>query len=158
MSHSMVVGYDGSACSQDALAAAVEVAGGASDAEIIVVYCHEIPAGLACELDPTCAAAHELREFERHIQQEVEPMLAAAAERVRRAGIKAETVLAWDDPCDALGRVATEHGCAAIVVGSHGEGALAGTLSRSPCYRLLHHSPVPVMVVPRRESRRAGTA
>ena len=148
MAQSIVVGYDGSACSRDALAAAVDLAAGATDGEVVVVYCHEIPAGLSCELDPACAAAKELRDFERHIEQDIEPMLAEAAEYARVRGVRAETLVAWDDCVTALERVALERSAAAIVVGSHGEGAVSGLLHRSPCYRLVHSSPLPVMIVP----------
>ncbi len=37
-----------------------------------------------------------------------------------------------------------------IVVGSHGESALSGALSRNTPYELLHRSSIPVMVVPHR--------
>jgi nucleotide-binding universal stress UspA family protein len=156
MAQSIVVGYDGSACSRDALAAAVELAAGAPDSRLVVVYCHEIPAGLSCELDPACPAAKELRDFERHIEQDVEPILAEAAEYAREAGVRVETLVAWDDCVAALRRVALERHAAAIVVGSHGEGAVSGMLHRSPCYRLVHDSPLPVLVVPRRAE--AGVA
>ena len=151
MAQPIVVGYDGSACSRDALAAAVDIAAGATDGEVVVVYCHEIPAGLSCELDPACAAAKELRDFERHIEQDIEPVLAEAAEYARVRGVRAETLVAWDDCVAALERVALEHGAAAIVVGSHGEGAVGALLHRSPCYRLVHSSPLPVMIVPHRK-------
>ncbi len=37
-----------------------------------------------------------------------------------------------------------------IVVGSHGAGALRGIVLGSTPYKLLHHSRVPVLVVPHR--------
>lgn len=148
MTVSIVVGYDGSACSRDALAAAVGLASGAADGEVIVVYCHEIPAGLSCDLDPGCPAAKELRDFERHVQRDIEPMLDEAAGWARDAGVRAESELAWDDPVAALPRVAAERGASIIVVGSHNEGAVSGMFRRSPCYRLVHRSPLPVLIVP----------
>jgi nucleotide-binding universal stress UspA family protein len=157
MAQSIVVGYDGSACSRDALAAAVDLAAGATDGEVIVVYCHEIPAGLSCELDPACAAAKELRDFERHIEQDIEPMLEEAAGYAREAGVRAETEVAWDDLVAALPRVAMKRGARVIVVGSHSEGAVSGMLRRSPCYRLVHSSPLPVLIVPHHKEALAAS-
>ena len=77
-------------------------------------------------------------------------MLSRAAERVRAAGIETEVVLVWDDPARALETVAHERGSHVIVVGSHGEGPIAGALGRHTPFELLHHSDVPVLVVPYR--------
>jgi nucleotide-binding universal stress UspA family protein len=77
-------------------------------------------------------------------------MLRHAADRVRAAGVHPEVVLVWDDPVRALEVVAREHGSHVIVVGSHGRGPLAGALGRHTPFELLHHSNVPVLVVPHR--------
>jgi nucleotide-binding universal stress UspA family protein len=150
MSHPIVLGYDGTTCATAALDEAVELARGRRRGEIVVVYCHEPPPGLSCQLDPTCAAAKELRDYERGIEEEVKPMLDAAADRIRAAGVGSEVLMIWDEPARALPRIAEERGSHCIVVGSHGEGPLAGVLHRCTCYQLLHRSDVPVMVVPHR--------
>ena len=80
MSHTIVLGYDGSPCSTAALDEAVALAHGLGHSEVVIVYCHEPPPGLSCELDPACAAAKELRDYERGVEKDVEPMLHAAAE------------------------------------------------------------------------------
>jgi len=150
MSHPVVLGYDGSACSAAALDQAVDLLRDMHDATLLLVYCHEPPPGLSCPLDRGCAAARELRDYERRIEQEVEPLLHRAAERVREAGVDTEVLLVWDDPVRALERVAHERGSHVIVVGSHGEGPIAGALGRHTPFELLHRSDVPVMVVPLR--------
>ncbi len=38
-----------------------------------------------------------------------------------------------------------------IVIGSHGEDALSGAILGSPAHRIVHRSPVPVLVVPLRQ-------
>ena len=150
MSHPIVLGYDGTKCATAALDEAVELARERRRGEIVVVYCHEPPPGLSCQLDPTCAAAKELRDYERGIEEEVKPMLNAAAERIRAAGVGSEVLMVWDEPARALPRVAEERGSHVIVVGSHGEGPIAGALGRHTPFELLHRSHVPVMVVPHR--------
>jgi nucleotide-binding universal stress UspA family protein len=150
MRHPIVLGYDGSECSSEALDEAIELARDTAGAEVVLVYCHEPPAGLSCALDPGCAAAKELRDYERRVESEVQPMLQHAAERARAAGVETEVVLRWDDPARALELVAHERGSHVIVVGSHGEGPIAGALGRHTPFELLHHSDVPVLVVPHR--------
>jgi len=150
MSHTIVLGYDGSQCSAAALEEAVALAHGLGPSEIVIVYCHEPPPGLSCELDPACAAAKELRDYERGVETDVQPMLVAAAERVRGSGVAAEVLLVWDDPARALIQIAGERASRVIVVGSHGEGPLSGALHHCTPYELLHRSSIPVLVVPHR--------
>jgi nucleotide-binding universal stress UspA family protein len=151
MPRPIVLGYDGSACSSAALDEAIELGRDAGGATVVLVYCHEPPPGLSCALDPGCAAAKELRDYERRVATEVEPMLRHAADKVRAAGIKPEVVLVWDDPARALEAVAHERGSHIIVVGSRAEGSIAGALRRRTPIALLHHSDVPVLVVPYRQ-------
>ncbi len=150
MRHPIVLGYDGSACSAAALDEAIELARDGSGAAVVLVYCHEPPPGLSCPLDPGCAAAKELRDYERRVEAEVEPVLHDAAERVRAAGVEPQVVLVWGDPARALEAVAHERGAHVIVVGSHCEGLIAGALGRHTPFELLRHSDVPVLVVPHR--------
>ncbi len=150
MPHPIVLGYDGSACSAAALDEAVELSRGAPGSMIVLVYCHEPPPGLRCALDPGCAAAKELRDYERRVEHEVEPMLSRAAARARAAGAETEVLLVWDEPVRALEAIARERGSHMIVVGSHGEGPIAGALGRHTPFELLHRSDVPVLVVPHR--------
>lgn len=154
MQHPIILGYDGSTCSSAALDEAIELGRDTRDAKVVLVYCHEPPPGLSCALDPGCAAAKELRDYERRVADEVEPLLSRAAERVRAAGVEAEVRLVWDDPPRALQSVAHACGSHVIVVGSHGEGPIAGALGRRTPFELLRHSDVPVLVVPLREDHR----
>ena len=150
MPHPLVLGYDGSACSAAALDEAIELGRDTIGAVVVLVYCHEPPPGLSCPLDPGCAAAKELRDYERRVEMEVRPMLDSAAEKVRAVGIETEVLLMWDDPARALRSVARDRGSHVIIVGSHGEGPIAGALGRHTPFELLHHSETPVLVVPHR--------
>lgn len=150
MTHPIIVGYDGSACAEAALAEAASLAHDVNDGEVVLVCCHDAPPGLSCTLDPACAAAKELRDYERRVEGELEPLLHGAADRVRASGVRADVVLAWDDPARALVRIAGERRSRVIVIGSEGRGPLSGVVSRQTCFELLHRSPVPVLVVPHR--------
>jgi nucleotide-binding universal stress UspA family protein len=150
MNHPIVLGYDGSECSAAALDEAIELALDEVHGEIVLVYCHEPPPGLACALDSTCDAARVLRDYEQEIEEDVRPVLDAAEERIRAAGLHGEVLMVWDAPASALPRIALSRHAHVIVVGSHGEGALGAALRHSTCYELLHRSDVPVLVVPHR--------
>lgn len=150
MSQPIVLGYDGSPCSQAALDEAVALARGLGHSEVVIVYCHEPPPGLSCELDPACAAAKELRDYERGVEEDVQPMLHVAAERVRLAGVQSEVLMVWNDPARALIEIAQQRAARLIVVGSHGEGPLSAALHHCAPYELLHRSSIPVLVVPHR--------
>jgi len=150
MRHPIVVGFDGSACSAAALDEALKLAGDEREAEIVVVYCHEPPPGLACALDPSCDAARVLQEYEQGVEQDVRPLLDAAEQRIHEAGVESEVLMVWDEPARALPRIALSRHSHIIVVGSRGQGLLNAALRHSTCYELLHHSDVPVLVVPHR--------
>ena len=50
-------------------------------------------------------------------------------------------------PVDAIVEVARRRGARMLVVGGNGRGPLVGSLLGSSTYKVLHHSPVPVLVV-----------
>ena len=54
---------------------------------------------------------------------------------------------------DVLIEQSREKDAAAIVVGSHGEGAMSAAFLGSTALKLLHHSDIPVLVVPRHEKK-----
>jgi nucleotide-binding universal stress UspA family protein len=150
MEHPIVLGYDGSECAAAALDEAVELARDERHGAIILVYCHEPPPGLSCQLDPTCEAAQELRDYERGVEEEIKPLLDAAEEKIHAAGVDAEVLMVWDEPANALPRIAGARHSHVIVVGSRCEGPLAAAWHHSTCYELLHRSDIPVLVVPHR--------
>jgi nucleotide-binding universal stress UspA family protein len=54
---------------------------------------------------------------------------------------------------DVLLETAREKKAAAIIVGSHGEGAMSAAFLGSTALKLLHHSDIPVLVVPRHDKK-----
>jgi len=74
-----------------------------------------------------------------------------AAEKLTAVGVKAEKVVAEGRPVEVLLDTAKEHGAALIVVGSHGEGAVSAAFLGSTALKLLHHSKLAVLVVPRHD-------
>ena len=77
--------------------------------------------------------------------------LQSAEALLREAGLEATEVLVSGDPAHALVEIIEREGCDAVIMGSHGNGALRSALSGSVSLELIHASPVPVTVVKPRD-------
>jgi nucleotide-binding universal stress UspA family protein len=127
MAGTIVLGYDGTDCAKAALDVACKLAS-ETGAEIIVSYGY----------GPHRAA---LRERGEELTGEA---LAVARER----SIEATVEMIDDRPAPALASLAEARGADYIVIGSYGEKPLTGAILGSTPHKLLHMSPVPVIVVP----------
>ena len=151
MALTIVLGYDGSDCATKALGHAAAVARAAGGAHVIVVHAYEfsigyVPAGMT---DSPLMMTAEYGDHIELLRQHGDDLVAAAAQELEAAGAQVEQVVANDSPVEALLEAARTHAADFIVVGSHGEGALSAAFLGSTAMRLLHHSEVPVLVVPR---------
>ena len=151
MALTMVLGYDGSDCAMKALGHAAGVARAAGGAHVIVVHAYEfsigyVPTGMT---DSPLMMTAEYGDHIELLRQHGDDLVAAAAQELEAAGAQVERVVANDSPVEALLEAARKHAADFIVVGSHGEGALSAAFLGSTAMRLLHHSEVPVLVVPR---------
>ncbi|CAL9435493.1 Universal stress protein [Actinosynnema sp. ALI-1.44] len=136
----VVVGVDGSAAGEAALAFAFDQAA-ATGAELVAVRTwsdvfvdtawHQ---GLAVDWEPIEAAEREL------LERQVEPHRAAHPD------VAVRLVVARDRPAHAL--VAHSRDAALVVVGSRGRGGFRGLLLGSTSQALVHHAECPVVVVP----------
>lgn len=134
----MIVGYDGSDCAKAALTKAIEMARSTGDA-IAVVFGYE----------PPSVRAGGPVGYQRDLIEELgKTRLAEAMAMLEGTGVTATTVEVEELPVDALLAVAEERDGAMIVVGTRGESPVVGALLGSTAYKLLHRSPVPVLVVP----------
>ena len=138
MSRTIVVGVDGSACSDCAVARAVELAAGLGDS-LVVAYAVE---------PPFRSVGDERREAQAALEELGRPMLDAAVGRAAEAGVAAEAVLVAKRPAEALLALAEERDARMIVVGSASERPLTGLILGSVPHKLVHRSSVPVLVVP----------
>lgn len=132
---SIVLGYDGSACANAALAAAVESAKAYGDG-IVVAF---------------GAGAHAAGEDDRRelVRQMGGDWAEEALSAIREQGVEdAQAVVVDARPAEALLQVARERNARMIVVGTHGERPLTGAVLGSVPHKLLHLSKVPVLVVP----------
>ena len=154
MPTTLVLGYDGSDCSQTALARTIDLAGAIPDAVVVVVYAFEFSIGYV----PTGMTDSPLMmsaEFDDHAQ-----LVRGYGEQPGREGRREARGRRREGP-DGGRRGPPRRGAARdgqgrttpalIVVGSHGEGAVSAAFLGSTALKLLHHSKLPVLVVPRHD-------
>jgi nucleotide-binding universal stress UspA family protein len=70
-----------------------------------------------------------------------------ALQLVAGSGVQATTAVVDARPAEGLLALADEHQARMTVIGTHGERPLMGVVLGSTPYKLLHRSPVPVLVV-----------
>lgn len=136
----IVVGYDGSDCSDAALVAAVGLARRLGDG-VTVVF------GYA----PPGIWGGEIAEHEEAIAELGSKLMADATRRAAELGLEAEVEMVAKHSTEALIEVAERRDARLIVVGSHGDPPLKGFILGSTPNKLLHLSERPVLVVPTRD-------
>ena len=136
MGSTIVLGYDGSACANAALTAAVESAKAHGDG-IVVAF--------GAGVRPTA----EDSDRQKLVRQMGGDWAEEALSAIRTQGVEdAQAVVVDARPAEALLQVARERNARLIVVGTHGERPLTGAVLGSVPHKLLHLSKVPVLVVP----------
>jgi nucleotide-binding universal stress UspA family protein len=133
----IVVGYDGSACGDVALASALDLAVELGD-QVTVVF------GYA----PPGVWGGEIAEHEEAIEELGEKMLAKARSQAAARGVEIDAQLLAKRAAEALIEVAEQRDARMIVVGSFGDPPLKGMILGSTPNKLLHLSERPVLVVP----------
>jgi nucleotide-binding universal stress UspA family protein len=151
MPATLVMGYEGSDCAKTALESTVELARQMPGVVVVVIYAFEfsvgfVPVGMT---DSTLMMSVEYENHVKLLHDYGESRVAEAADVLAAAGVHAETLVAEGTPVDVLLQAAADYGATLIVVGSHGEGAVSAAFLGSTALKLLHHSDVPVLVVPR---------
>ena len=137
----IVVGYDGSACGEAALAAALAIAPTLGD-DVTVVF------GYA----PPGIWGGEIADHEEAIEELGEQVLGKAREQAAERGAEISEELIPKRGVEALIEVADAREARMIVVGSFGESALKGIILGSTTNKLLHLTDRPVLVVPAKEA------
>jgi nucleotide-binding universal stress UspA family protein len=133
----ILAGTDGSAMAGDALQWASNLAR-SHGAELLVITCRR-------PLRPRPGA----EEAER-LEAEFEAELASWADPVRHESLAVRTLLIWDDPREAILRVAADEAADLIVVGRAGRGCEAGPgvlQLNSTAEYLAHHTDRPLAVI-----------
>ena len=143
----IIVGTDGSPGSLTAVGEAATL-GKVTGAHVVVVHAYEAP-GLSTGLRFASVPPNVLDEAnERHRTATEELLTGEWTEPLRTAGVDFEIKVVEGNGPEALLTVAEETGASMIVVGARGHGGFANLLLGSVSSHLVHHAPVPVLVVP----------
>jgi nucleotide-binding universal stress UspA family protein len=134
----LVVGYDGSEGSRAALDKAIEIAGETGDS-VTAVFGTDGPGAVGGEATP------DVKTVEEHGRKALEH----AADQARGKGFGVDTKMIEAAPAEALIAEAESRDVRMIVVGNQGgPSPLKGAVLDAVPFRLVHLSPVPVLVVP----------
>jgi nucleotide-binding universal stress UspA family protein len=137
----IIVGVDGSQPAERALVWAAETAS-RDGAQLLIVHCGDV-------LPEDARAPGDVRDYSREVLAEA---VATAIEA--DGGGNISTLLRDEQPAQVLLELSDQ--ARMLVVGSHGEGQIAGVLLGSVAYRVAAHARCPVVVVP--ENWRAPAA
>jgi nucleotide-binding universal stress UspA family protein len=155
MPTTLVLGYDGSDCGKKALEHTIEVARHLDDGEVFVVSAFEFTIGYV-PMGMTDSPIMMSAEYDQHVdlvKAACDQQVAEATAQLATAGVPASGEAREGKPVDVLLEAAREKQAAVIVVGSHGEGAMSAAFLGSTALKLLHHSDIPVLVVPRHDKK-----
>ncbi len=134
----ILIAYDGSAHSQRALVCAQDLAQKYAAQLILVHAFHPIPKEWGAPF---------LEEAEEHATKAAETVVHEALSRLGETGLQVLVEVLEGPPAEAILRVAETRACDLIVMGSRGLGEVQAVLLGSVSERVLHHSPVPVLIV-----------
>ncbi len=144
MFKSIVVGTDGSDTAAQAVQQAVELAS-AVGATVDLVSAYEPVSRL--RLGEERRDAPEDLQWAINPREDVDAVLAAAAEIAKAAGVAVEVFPRQGDPADAILDVAEERGSDLIVVGNKGMTGAKRFLLGSVPNKVSHHAPCSVMII-----------
>lgn len=141
--NTVVVGYDGSDCSQRAIDAALVVLKDGGTVHLVSAY--DAPSARQIK----DAYAQVPSEFTASVDLMAEPrsMLEKAAERVREKGVTVVEHFLDDDPASAILHLVDEVDADMIVVGSRGLGRASRVLRGSVSTKIANHAHVDFMVI-----------
>ena len=155
MPTTLVLGYDGSDCAKKALQHTASIAAHIDDAEVFVVHAFEFSIGYV-PMGMTDSPLMISAEYDQHVSMVRdfgEKQVAEAKKELEAAGVHASGSVTEGKPVDVLLETAREKKAVAIVVGSHGHGAVSAAFIGSTALKLLHHSEIPVLVVPQHDKK-----
>jgi nucleotide-binding universal stress UspA family protein len=135
MANVIVVGYDGADGAKAALDQALEICTDLG-AQLVVVFGYGIP-----------IPERQSKDYVDALREVGDKTTTEALERAAQRGVSASAEVVFEKAVPALVDAAAKHDARMIVVGSHGERALAGALLGSVSHKLVHVAERPVLVV-----------
>ena len=140
MFRKILVGFDGSEGSWNALRAAFALSRGASGAEILAVSVEERLPRLPEVID-------ELSEEKNRLNALFEGLHREARDAAGAAGVRLECATVVGHAAQAITRLATEGGFDLVVIGHSGHSGVWGMFLGSTADKVVRHAPCSVLVV-----------
>lgn len=144
MTTTIVIGLDGHASGERALAYARQMANLIGDCELVVAYIIEW-SPYSFQTPEENAERHKRREEE--ISQAKERIIDPTIKKLNDAGFKVSGIVRHGDVADALNTISEEKGASLIIVGRSSEGGFARRIFGSVTSNLVMTASVPVTVV-----------
>ncbi len=141
----IVVGLDGSAPGEKALAHAKRLAKLIGECELVLAYVIEWTP-YSFHTPEELAERHKRREQE--IDQAHSHVLDAPARAAKAEGFKVETVVRHGDPAEQLDNIARKHGAEQIILGRTGDRGLRHRFFGGVAGKLVAAATVPVTIIP----------
>ena len=138
MFNKIMVALDGSAASEKALAAAVDLA---------VRYKAEITAVSVAEVPEVVGMVDEVEEIREGTEKHFRQIGQAAVDYAKSKGVPLRSVVLRGHAADALVRYAETEGMNLVVIGQHGHSRIARFFLGSTSDRVSEHCPCTVMIV-----------
>jgi nucleotide-binding universal stress UspA family protein len=156
MAAPIVVAYDGSPSSQNAVTRAAAILG-PRPAIVLFVWDPVMPApsGDPFGIGGPMVDPAQIAELDKLVRGQAEAVAADGAARARAAGFDAEGLAeethgsTWSTIVD----VAQDRGAEVIVVGARGHSGVRSLLLGSVSNGVVHHARIPVLVLPAEESK-----
>ncbi len=139
----IIVGLDGSALAEDALPAALELAGALGATLTLIEVIEPLNVGLLGDSPYIPPEAVDIEGWLR----EAKTYLDDVMQRLRSKGVQVAVETTTGHPSATIARVASENDAAAIVVATHGRTGLARAFMGSVANGVLQRATVPVLVV-----------
>ncbi|MEA2384789.1 MAG: hypothetical protein QOH72_4760 [Solirubrobacteraceae bacterium] len=144
MFHNILVAVDGSPHADRALSEAIDIARGSNARLTIITAVAEPKTGMTMAL--AAGAAGAAASLGPALLNEADRVVRAAADRVPD-DISVTTILTEDPIRSAILKRVREGHHDLVVMGSRGRGAVRSAVLGSVSHHVLHHSPVPVLIV-----------
>jgi nucleotide-binding universal stress UspA family protein len=141
----LLIPTDGSEFANNAISAGIRLAK-ALGAKVTAYHAIEEPdvQGVG---DEAFIATRSIKEFERRLRERGERYLAPVQAAAKTAGVPCEILITNPrTPAEGIVAAASEAGCDAIFMASHGRGDLTSLLLGSVTHKVLAHAKVPVVV------------
>lgn len=146
----VLVSLDGSALAECTLPHVIEMAKKGNAGEIILFSVAEmkIPINYSTADDIGFIESFDYQEFWNSESDRFQKYLADVKSKLKLEGIEAETVLIKGyTPTQAILDFVKEKGVELIVIATHGYTGMKKLLMGSVAFRVLHESPVPVLLI-----------